>query len=201
MIRTVRRNAVSSNPWLATFTDLAALILAFFVLTFSMLVIREDERESTSQTLETAVTFDTGVELFPDPEHAADPRKNGLHPGDVYLSTVLGERLKSLDMRFEPTSRGMDILLDGLAHFAGDVWSLDAQAVMATGMILSSARSTGRTVAILVPRGREDDMARALARGEAVLAAAALADPLDIVVIDDNERGHSDAIGFRLERK
>ena len=68
-------------------------------------------------------------------------------------------------------------------------------------MILSSARSTGRTVAILVPRGREDDMARALARGEAVLAAAALADPLDIVVIDDNERGHSDAIGFRLERK
>ncbi|MEZ5825424.1 MAG: flagellar motor protein MotB [Geminicoccaceae bacterium] len=205
MMRAARRSSIGANAWLATFTDLAALILAFFVLSFSMLVLREDDRRSIQKQYETPLQFDTGAQLPSNLDHVADPSDVQLHPSDIYLSTILGDRLEGLGLassiRIEPRPRGMDLFLEGLAQADGTGWALEPVAASAIERVLSSARSTGRHVAILAPRGSEDDLARAFARAEAVLDAARLSGRPDIIVTEAPNVRSSATIGFRLERE
>lgn len=205
MNRGLMRRSPATQGWIATFTDLAALILAFFVLTFSMQTIRVEDLYSPHGETRTALPADFIADPPDAQKHGADPDRPVISAGDRYLATVLTTRLASLglgpNLEVGSGMRGLDVTLRNLVTSNAGRWSLAPNAMAAINEILQAADANGRQVILLVPRGRDDDIETSLARGDAVLKVTSPDEIRTVLVTDAPDVSLSNEIGFRLQRE
>ncbi len=93
------------SPWLFTFADLAALLLAFFVLTFSMSRL---DAERWHRLAAGWTGRETTVPSPPSrPDHSAPERRSEEAVGEAaYLARVLDRRLETLGRPFAIRAQG-----------------------------------------------------------------------------------------------
>ena len=191
----------TSASWLATLTDLSALLVAFFVLTFSMSVVPRQEWQSTFSLLQTAAPVD-GRDLSEttDETHHADSAPLSNRPADAYLIAVLERRLRefglsdhtSLDRR----GRGIELLVDQMVLEVDDHRVLADFAEGLISEVVAIARSTARRIVVLGVQPPDKTLEHTLRSADPILSFLdSLAVERSVIVVD----GDTHAVGLRLE--
>lgn len=89
-----RRRPVASQIWMVTFVDLVALLLAFFVMLFSMSSLTTERWATTARAFSEYLDSPKESETGPAPAHYKTDRMIARRGANVdYLQTVIGQRL------------------------------------------------------------------------------------------------------------
>lgn len=129
------RDTSIGKGWLFTFTDLSALLLAFFVLVFSMSSVKEAEWEALTETLSRSLKPDAGViktGLGADKNIPGETRKEAINLD--YLAAILETQIVDSPQ-----------LGDHLVHFLEErmVISLPGDLLFETGVAVLSESGQG----------------------------------------------------------
>ena len=197
------RSQSTNAGWLTTFADLSSLLLAFFVLTFSMYDIPPDGWISTDHVLPVPSSSlgsgQSGIDADP---RRADQVHELAQSSDAYLMATL-ERLVA-DSRWESSAtlvrsdHGIELVVEGIVLQSGDDNpTLAPGAEELVGEITAIARSTSRGLALLSLVPSASSAERALRTADPVLAFLHPRLPAARMIVGHRE---SPAIGFRLDR-
>jgi chemotaxis protein MotB len=174
----------TSSAWIITFTDLAALMLTFFVLQFSMSKVDEVKWQNLLDSFQLRLTTQQ-QDVAPLPMALLDIVRPRLVPGrDLnYLSSVLEEQLrregldKMVDLRHRPDHLRLSLPVTVFAGLKGSNADAQPETLRAIAGLLASLENDIEVIGYVQSRGlRTNRPLWTQALFKAVAAANELAD-------------------------
>ncbi|TVR83003.1 MAG: hypothetical protein EA405_05475 [Rhodospirillales bacterium] len=169
---------VPRRTWVLIFTDLTALLLAFFVLVFAMSGVDPPRWQATAQSL--SRTLNPGWEPAPPPVAAFNTDRAGASMGvDLdYLSAVLADMIEDMphlgDMTMRREYRALVLSVPTDAVFADDGMTLTGPGGRRLAAVGGLIRNIGNPVRVraVVPQPADGPGPDSAAWGDAVMQAA-----------------------------
>jgi chemotaxis protein MotB len=155
------RQSGNSSAWIITFTDLAALMLTFFVLQFSMSKVDEAKWQNLLDSFQLRLTT-LQQDVAPSPMVLLDIVRPSLVPGrDLnYLSSVLEEQLrregldKVVDLRHRPDHLRLSLPVTVFAGLKGSNADGRPETLRAIAGLLVSLENDIEVIGYVQSQGR-----------------------------------------------